>query len=381
METKTTETTAVNAGPALEVTALAKGSAPAEVTRFTPKALDWTAERVELLRKQVCPPSATQGEFELFLDWCKATGLNPFIQQAYLIPRRQKVKGADGSEKWVDKHQPLAAIGGMRALVDMQPDHRGFEGGAVYAGDLFGVDQKTGAVIHQWDLETRLARGWKVIGAWGHALRAGRVTKVVFLPIESRIQSDSPFWTRDPSGQIAKCAEAAAYREGYPNALGGVFLSEEWRDDGQPFVDAGTVDSGALPAGSKTEELKERVAKAAADAKAKHDARSKPAAAKPAKPADSLPIEQVRFGKLKGKFIVDLSGLELEGILAEAEVLRPKVTGQWVAPFSEGVEAIQNEIALRERGGETSAPGVAEPTKHAVPRDGQTTAREPGSEG
>ena len=377
MDTATkTETNAVNAGPALEVTALAKPNAPAEVTRFTPKALDWTAERVELLRKQVCPPSASAEEFALFLDWCKATGLNPFVQQAYLVPRRVKVGDA-----WVEKHQPQAAIGGMRALVDLQPDHQGYRGGAVYAGDKFGVDQVTGEVVHQWDTESRLARGWKVIGAWGQALRRGRVTKVVFTPFESRVQSTregapTQFWARDPSGMIAKCAEAAAYREAYPNAMSGVFLAEEWRDDG-------ALDVEALPAtttGTKTDDLKARVAANAAkavEAQAKRVA--KPATA--AKPADALPIDQVRFGKFKGKHLADLSTIELEGTLAEAEVLRPKVTGQWVAPFNEGVEAIQNEIALRERGGEVNAPGVAEPTKHAHPRDGQTTAREPGSEG
>lgn len=374
METKTE---VVNDAPKLDAPAPANLATSKPIDRLAPKALEWTETRIELLRKQVCPPSASREEFELFLEWCRMTGLNPFIQQAYLIPRRQKVKGADGSEKWVEKHQPLAAIGGMRALVDLQPDYEGFEGGAVYAGDRFGANQKTGELIHEWDLESRLARGWKVIGAWAHAKRRGRATKLVFLPIESRVQ-DSPFWRNDPSGQIAKCAEAAAYRECYPNALSGVFLSEEWRDEGAPAeID---VTPPAVTT-SKTSALRERVeaaAKAAVEGVEKKKA--KPAEApKPAGPA-TLPIEQIRFGKFKGKLIADLSTIELEAVLAEADALRPKITGQWLAPFNEGVAAIQNEIALRERGGEV-APGVAGPTEHANPRDGQVTEREPGAEG
>lgn len=377
METKTAEP--VTAPVALNTSSpIVVAKAGEQIERLTPKALEWTAERVDLLRKQVCPPSASPEEFALFLDWCKATGLNPFVQQAYLVPRRVKV-----GEAWVEKHQPQAAIGGMRALVDLQPDHQGFRGGAVYAGDKFGVDQVTGEVVHQWDTESRLARGWKVIGAWGQALRRGRVTKIVFTPFESRVQTTregrpTQFWDRDPSGMIAKCAEAAAYREAYPNAMSGVFLAEEWRDEAGHDVEA-------LPAGtasgSKTEDLKSRVAANAAKAV---EAQAKRVGLKPAavpKAPESLPIEQVRFGKFKGKHLADLSTEELEGVLAEGDALRPKVTGQWLAPFNEGVEAVQNEIALRERGGETSAPGVAEPTKHANPRDGMTTAREPGSEG
>lgn len=371
METKTE---VVNDAPKLDAPAPANLATAKPIDRLAPKAIEWTEARIDLLRKQVCPPSASREEFELFLEWCRMTGLNPFIQQAYLIPRRQKV-----GEKWVEKHQPLAAIGGMRALVDLQPDYEGFEGGAVYAGDRFGANQKTGELIHEWDLESRLARGWKVIGAWGHAKRRGRVTKLVFLPIESRIQ-DSPFWRNDPSGQIAKCAEAAAYRECYPNALAGVFLSEEWRDDGAPAeID---VTPPAVSTTSKTSALRERVEAAAKAATEAVEAKKKPAAAKPAdKPAGpvTLPIEQIRFGKFKGKLIADLSTIELDATLAEAETLRPKITGQWVTPFNEGVAAIQNEIALRERGGEV--PGVAAPTEHANPRDGQTTEREPGAEG
>lgn len=375
METKTAEAVAENEAARIELKSLAVAKPGTEqIDRLAPKAIEWTEARVELLRKQVCPPSATRDEFDLFLEWCRMTGLNPFIQQAYLIPRRQKV-----GEKWVDKHQPLAAIAGVRALVDLQPDHQGFEGGAVYAGDRFGVNQKTGEVIHEWDLESRIARGWKCVGAWGRAVRRGRITKLVFLPIESRIQ-DSPFWRNDPSGQITKCAEAAAYREAYPNVLAGVFIAEEWSDTGAPAEVDVTPPTSAT---TKTSALRERVeaaAEAAIKATAQRRDEKKGNAPKPAAPAGpaTLPIEQIRFGKFKGKLIADLSTIELEAVLTEAETLRPKVTGQWLPPFNEGVAAVQNEIALRERGGEV---GQAAPTEHAVPRDGMTTQREPGAEG
>lgn len=359
METKTDTKPAVAVAP-IEVTAIATART-IEVDRFLPKALEWTPERVALLKGQVCPPTATQGEFELFLDWCKATGLNPFIQQAYLIERSVNVGGT-----YVKKHQPQAAIGGFRALADLQPDFEGGHGGAVYAGDKFAVNQQTAEVVHEWDTDSRIAKGMRVIGAWWHVLRRGRVTRVVFLELGSRVQTTkegkpTKFWATDPAGMITKCAEAAAFREAFPSLFSGVFLAEEVREE-YPAPEVSGVVSGS----TATDALKDRIAKSAAGSSGHGPSRVKPLGADPV-----LPLAFVRFGAHKGTRIADLSGVELDAVLEEAKALRPKVRGNastgepWLLLFDEGVSAVAAEIAQRRN--ETA------PTP--------TPAPEPGSEG
>jgi phage recombination protein Bet len=376
--------------------------APVEVEprRYTPKPLDWTEERRALLRGQVCPPSASDDEFALFLDWCRSTGLNPFLQQAYLIERSVNVGG-----RYVSKHQPMAGIGGFRALVDLQPDYAGGAGAAVYAGDKFAVNARTGDVVHEWDPTSRAKAGERVLGAWWKVERRGRVTRVVYLPLGSRIQTTregkpTKFWASDPGGQILKCAEAAAYREAYPSVFSGVFIADEVGDDFDPTPPK-RDEAAAASSVSATEALKSRIAKAHSlpapsastvevprqGAPASVDvAKPTPPTAKAATPS-AVPypgIEWLRWGRFKGKLIADLSTVELEETLGEVDDAQRKIKpgskapdGRlWLDVLAESVEAVRREIATRE-----GVFGVAGPAPHAHPRDGQVTEREPGSEG
>jgi phage recombination protein Bet len=196
------------------------------VSRFSPPV--WDDERVALAKKAVTPVSATQAEFEFFIAWCRRTGLDPFVKQAYLIERWD-------AQTNTRRHEPMAAEQGMAAKADAEPDYRGMKSGVVYAGDKFGVDEESQKVTHTWSPEDRLKGGMKILGAWAHGRRDGREVEITYLTLSSRIAlkkdgSPTRFWANDPAGQLRKCARADQYRRLYPNLFAGVYIDAEMRN-------------------------------------------------------------------------------------------------------------------------------------------------------
>ncbi len=383
METKTEEKTST---PSLDAAAPSNLAAPSTGTVLSPwQPPTWDQKRRELARKSVCPPATTDDEFDFFMAWCMRTGLDPFIQQAYLVPRR--VKDAQGN--WVEKMQPQAAVGGMAARADALPDFRGMRSGIVYAGDEFMVDEnaedsKT-AITHRWSLEARIKSGgkdWKKkpIGAWAHIQRVGRAVPVTYLTLEERkpLKNDgtplaSPFWTDDKApAQLRKCCEAEQYRKGYPNIFGGTYIGGEMEHAQEREVNEPPA-TPKTPTG-KSDALRDRlgvkpVAKpTTVDAAAVPNPDAKPEAKKA--PA----IDEVRFGPLKGKKIVDCSTTELADALSVAHQQLANSTGKesWLKSVKEGVDAIDAEIDLREKGGAVDEAPAA---------DAKPATRQPGEEG
>lgn len=278
----------------------------------------WTQEREDLLRKQIAPPTASKSEVDYFVAWCKRTGLDPFLKQAYLVERRAQI-GND----WVTKHEPMASHGGMAARADAEADFRGMSSGAVYAGDTFDVDEAAHAVTHKWSLSERAKNGNKLIGAWAHLQRDGRSVPITYLPLESRVQmkrdgTPTKFWATMPAGMLVKCAEAEQYRRAYPNLLGGAFIREELADD-EPAPTP-------PPAPSRTAAVLDKVR--AANAAPPKSATPPPVPEAP--PANTTPsgmttaapppLEAVlRVGPHAGKPISGLDSIELAAAIAHNE--------------------------------------------------------------
>lgn len=350
---------------------------------------EWTPERESILRRTIAPSSASKEEVEFFVAWCRRTGLDPFIKQAFFVERRAKVNG-----QWVTRHEPMASEAGMAGIVDAQADFAGMRGAPVYAGDEFAVDEVSGAVVHRWNLTDRAKAGNRVIGAWAHCLRRERVTPVVFLPFDSRAQKTqegglTQFWSRDPGGMIAKCARAQARRVAYPNALSGVYLREEARDDDEGLLPVQPPAPPAAAVGSKTSALRQRLGlvkppeptantlpagappipadvrermdadraaeeqpspMAAAAAALREKANSEaPPASPPRAGSNVAPLTHLRFGKAKGKALADCSTVELEEALdvGTAGLARARGDEPWVQPTHEGLAAVEAELERR----------------------------------
>lgn len=180
---------------------------------------EWTRERVDLLKRTVCPQGIGDDEFRLFLEQCKRSGLDPLLKEAFCVPR--KAKTANGS--WVTKHEFQPSEAGMLARAESFPDFRGISAAAVYSEDDITIDAGMGEVSHKFSPGKK--RG-SLVGAWALLRRQGREPIVAWLDIGGYRQS-SPLWNNIPSTMIEKCARVAVLRKAYPSAFGGLYVSEE----------------------------------------------------------------------------------------------------------------------------------------------------------
>lgn len=156
---------------------------------------------------------AGPGDLEVFFHVVKRTGLDPFARQIYMISRWSK----DGPKQTIQ-----TGIDGFRLI-------------GRRAADRAKVDISLSAP--EWAHEDG---SWRPVWstAWG-------------MPVAARVtitRGDSPFtavaifdeykqtkrdggltqmWAQRPAGQIAKCAEALAWRMAFPQDLAGVYADDE----------------------------------------------------------------------------------------------------------------------------------------------------------
>lgn len=145
----------------------------------------------------------------LFMALCKARGLNPYVNDAYLV-------GYDGQGG--PQFSLITSIQALQKRAEANENFDGIESGVIIEG-------KDGLTV---DLPGAfLPKGAKLLGAWAKVYRRDRK-----VPHEARINfetfnSGKSRWSSDPAGMIVKCAKAAAYREAFPTELGGLYTGDE----------------------------------------------------------------------------------------------------------------------------------------------------------
>lgn len=170
-------------------------------------------------------------DVNMFLHLCKASGLNPYVKDAYLV-------GYDSRDGAV--FNIISSIKALEKRADAHPQFDGIESGLVVMSDDGDVRDIPGAM--------RLPNV-KIIGGWARVWRKDHK-----FPHESRLElsvysSGKSRWQADPAGMIVKCTKAAAYREAFPTELGGIYTDEE--KDGMERQDIRQVDGRDVSAASK----------------------------------------------------------------------------------------------------------------------------------
>lgn len=162
--------------------------------------LDFTPEQVELIKTTIAK-GATNDELKLFIEVCKARGLNPFLRQIYAIRRSGQMV-----------YQ--TAIDGFRLIAERTRR---------YAGQLGP----------QW---TEDGRNWTDAWIENYPPKAARVAVLrhdfqqplwAVARFDAYYVPDSPLWKKMPEVMIAKCAEALALRKAFPEDLSGIYTHEE----------------------------------------------------------------------------------------------------------------------------------------------------------
>lgn len=164
---------------------------------------------------------ADQGDLAVFFHVVKRTGLDPFARQIYMISRKSKGKVKQTIQTGID---------GFRLIGRRAADR---------AGELISVEAP------EW---AHPDGSWRPVWvpAWGTPLaaritirRAGEpFTAVALFEEYAQTKFDgglTQMWAQRPAGQIAKCAEALAWRLAFPQDLAGVYVEDEMQQaDSEP---------------------------------------------------------------------------------------------------------------------------------------------------
>ena len=163
--------------------------------------------------------NAPEADLAVFAHVCKRSGLDPFARQIHMIGRNTKDQR---TQQWVTKYTIQTGIDGYRLIGRRAADRR---------GETISVEQPEWA-----DADGNWRPLWS--GKWGHPL-AARVTikrngeaftGLAIFDEYKQTKRDgglTSMWAQRPAGQLAKCAEALAWRMAFPQDLSGIYTDDE----------------------------------------------------------------------------------------------------------------------------------------------------------
>ena len=145
---------------------------------------------------------APAGDLAVFFHQAKATGLDPFKREIYMIQRSGKwtiQTGIDGFYKTADRAS--RAAGGTWGIPE-----------TLWCGE-------DGVWRDVWLAHTPPAAAKVTVVRDGSQFTAVALT--------SEYKASGPMWQKMPARMIAKCAEALAIRKAFPQDLSGLYTSDE----------------------------------------------------------------------------------------------------------------------------------------------------------
>jgi phage recombination protein Bet len=149
--------------------------------------------------KETIAQGFTDTEFAMAIEFCKATGLNPFKKEIWLI----KVGG---------RVQMMTGINGFHTTANRNAAYDGIESG------LVGKDGSFLPATYP---------GSDFIGAWARVHRKDRKFPVEGVAMLSEYDKRQGTWNTMKRTMINKCAESIALRKAFPQELGGLYTAEE----------------------------------------------------------------------------------------------------------------------------------------------------------
>lgn len=163
-------------------------------------------------------------EVLMFIELCKAQGLNPFVRDAYLIKYKSKNPQFD---------TPATIIVGKDFFIKKANENPAFEG--MKAG-IVVVDEER--QIHEREGSLKLP-GETIVGGWCEVYRSDRkVPTKAIVAYDEYVQKKgngevNSMWSSKPGTMIRKVAQSQALREAFPNELRGLYQQEEMGIDGK----------------------------------------------------------------------------------------------------------------------------------------------------
>lgn len=171
--------------------------------------------------QQIGVDQASQGDLDVFFHVCQRSGLDPFAKQIYMIGRNGR-ELVNGEWRNVVKQTIQTGIDGFR-LIGRRAADRAHHAVSVSAPEWAHEDGS-------WRPVWRKAWG-RPVAARVTIHRAGEPFVAIALFDEyAQTKRDgdlTQMWEQRPAGQIAKCAEALAWRLAFPQDLSGIYADVE----------------------------------------------------------------------------------------------------------------------------------------------------------
>ena len=181
------------------------------------------------IKKTICP-KATDQEAGNFLRLCQYMGLNPFVNDAYLI-------------KYGDS--PASMVVGKDAFTkraDAHPQFAGIESGVVVQrGDAEPTNRKGTLVL----------AGEEIVGGWARVARNDRKLDVETTVSFGEFSTGRAMWAKMPATMIEKVAIVKSLRTAFPATFSGLYDQAEMGID----MSADLEPMGAIEAVQREAEL------------------------------------------------------------------------------------------------------------------------------
>lgn len=188
----------------------------------------FTDVQVAALR-QLGVEDAPKGDLDLFFHQAKRTGLDPFAKQIYMLGRRTKIKvwnerAKRQDEEWVMKYTIQTGIDGYRVtghrLARLAGDDIAVEGpfwrGADGGWDDVWLDPNRPPLAAKY-IVVKNGVKYSSVAMYGEYVQTYS---------KDGQQVPNSMWAKMPANQLAKCAEAAAWKKAYPNDFSGMVLED-----------------------------------------------------------------------------------------------------------------------------------------------------------
>lgn len=154
-----------------------------------PKVIDYKDQRTRETLKNTVAKGATDSEFEMFVGFCQATGLDPFRKDVWFIKTQQGV-------------QIMTGINGYYAIANNHPQFDGIE------TETFENDGKIEKAVSK-------------------CYRKDRSRPMTATAYFSEFAKTFGNWKIMPRYMLEKCAESIALRKSFPQELSGTYTQEE----------------------------------------------------------------------------------------------------------------------------------------------------------
>lgn len=232
---------------------------------MTQALVQFNPDQLRIVRETVAKGTSAE-QFSLFIEVCKASGLNPFARQIYAVVR--------GGVMTVQ-----TSIDGYRLLAERSGKYSG-QIGPEWCGD-------DGKWVDVWLSDKPPV-----------AARVGVLRKDFQQPVwgvakyKSYSVTTNSLWQKMPDTMLAKCAEALALRRAFPSEMSGVYTKEEMdQADRDQVIDIPAVVVEAAPVAP---EQSQPSPKPSRNGKATPAPATAQNGAVDAKPADPTAVERVQ---------------------------------------------------------------------------------------